>query len=275
MAGPVQFNFDKAFNDAQATVADREAQVNEVLWGHLAKRAAEDESFRQQLSSKPEETAAAEAQKLNLALAPAQIQKAKEIFGESRALRGIDQSKVEGLIFGTISDVRKSFNTTLELSKWLFYVGLALLIAAAVFVATKQGQEAAQAGWLFGAGGIISLVVSLVMNPLDRIRNAGANLVQIQMAYLAYYNLLYLLGTRVENLPFEEAKKYAEEFRTTAESMVKAVQSVLDKNAAPPQIGDGKPSQPAAAPAVATPPVTPPAATPAVAPPAVAPPVAP
>jgi len=218
---PNKIDFSAAAADAQKTAADIEAQASEVLWGHVLTRAAQDEGFRQDLAQNPEQTVTQEAQKLNVTVGPAQLEAAKALF--SQAVPGIDSKKIESLIFGTIEDVRKSFKMTLQLSQLLFYVGIALLIMSAIFTWIKG----AAAGSIFGAGGVISLVTSLIRSPLDRIRNAGANLVQIQMVYLAYYNLLYLLGSRGEHVSLADARNYAQEFRESATSMVSAVQSIL------------------------------------------------
>jgi len=221
MSGPAKFDFASVSAHAQKLAADNETQSAELLWGHVISRASQDESFRRNLANNPEQTLTREAETLNISVAPEQLHAAKALF--SPAVPGIDRAKVEALIFSTIEDVRKSFNMTLQLSRFLFYTGVLLLLMSAVFTWTKG----AAAGSIFGAAGALSLVTSLIRSPLDRIRNAGANLVQLQMAYLAYYNLLYLLGSRGERLAFADAQKYAEEFRQTATVMVSAVQSII------------------------------------------------
>jgi ABC-type multidrug transport system fused ATPase/permease subunit len=215
-----------AFDAASKTAAEREAQAGELLWGQVTMRAANDEGFREQLAKKPEETLKREAERLQIPVSKEDLDTAKQLFG-SPALPGIDHVKVENLIFGTIEDVRRSFNMTLSLARALFIVGLLMLVASAVLTIWKG----AQAGSIFGIGGVASLVSSLLLNPLDRIRNAGANLVQIQMAYLAYYNLMYLLGSRNERLNVADSKAYAEELREAATSMVSAVQEIVEKSA--------------------------------------------
>jgi hypothetical protein len=222
-----------AFAAADKTAIERESQSAELLWGTVTARAATDQGFREQLAKAPEETVKREAERLNIPISEQELSTAKELF--SPALPGIDRKKVEELIFGTIRDVRRSFNVTLYLSIALFVVGLLLLIASVVFTWTKG----AKAGSIFGIGGVASLVSSLLLNPLDRIRNAGANLVQIQMAYLTYYNLIYLLGSRNERLDVKDAKSYADEMRQSAISMVSTVQEIV-KSAPPPRFGGGR-----------------------------------
>jgi hypothetical protein len=221
MPEPANFDFASTFADAQKIATENESHSGELLWGHVISRAAHDENFRKNLASDPEQTVAREAETLKIPVSQDQLKAAKAFF--SRAVPGIDRDKVETLIFNTIEDVRKSFNMTLQLSQLLFFVGIVLLVASAIFTWVKGPIQ----GSIFGGAGIISLVTSLVRNPLDRIRNAGANLVQVQMAYLAYYNLLYLLGSRGDELPFADTQKYAHEMRESATSMVQAVQGIL------------------------------------------------
>jgi hypothetical protein len=228
---PVKFDFGAAARAAARVASEQDASASELLWGQITSRAVSDESFRRELTLNPESAIKREADRLNVQLKPEDLAKAKELF--SPAIPGSKPEKVEQLVFGTIEDVRKSFKLTLQLSQILFGVGIFMLLVSMAFSIAK-GRDSSTI--VFGAGGVASLIASLVMNPLDRIRNAGGNLVQIQMAYLAYYNQLYLLGARQERLSSAEASLYAKELRETAVSMVGAVQSVLDKPVPPPNL---------------------------------------
>jgi hypothetical protein len=221
---PVKFDFGAAADTAARIASEKDAEASQLLWGHIATRAVSDDTFRRELTQNPESAITREAGRLNVSLKPEDLAKAKEIF--SPAIPGSTPEKVEQLIFGTIEDVRKSFNLTLRLAQILFGVGLAMLVVSLIFSITR-GKDSSTI--VFGAGGVASLIASLVMNPLDRIRNAGANLVQIQMAYLAYYKQLYLLGARQEFLTPADASLFAKELRETAVSMVGAIQSVLER----------------------------------------------
>lgn len=221
MPDKIRFQFEEALNTAHQLVAEKASGPNELLWGHVVSKAANDEEFRQNLVRNPEETVKKVATTLGVEVEPEQLKEMKKVF--SPALPGVDLTKVEDLLFSTFADIREGFQTTVNLAKYLFFAGLAMLVAALVLAAFQRS-----ATWLFGSGGIISVIVSLVVNPLDRIRNAGANLVQIQMSYIAYYNLLDLLGRRRENLSVDETGRYAKELRESASSMVGTLQSVLD-----------------------------------------------
>ena len=67
------------------------------------------------------------------------------------------------------------------------------------------------------------------MNPLDRIRNAAANLVQVQVAYLSYYKQLTMLGgDNRELMTLETAVRYSEELRKGAVETIEAVQKIVE-----------------------------------------------
>ena len=66
------------------------------------------------------------------------------------------------------------------------------------------------------------------MNPLDRIRNAAGNLVQIQAAYLAFYKQLYILGERSETLTREEVISYAQELRKAGNDLAQTITGALE-----------------------------------------------
>ena len=230
MADPVQFDFSAALKEADQIAAQQDADASGLLWGRVALRATSDEEFRQALMRDPERTIAHEAQQLNVTVEPstvAQVAQIREIL--SPAVPGIGQPRVVQLVFDTIEDMRKSFKLTLQLSQLLFYAGVGLLVASFIVAVWKESQTIVAA--VFGAGGVASLISSTLMNPLDRIRDAGANLVQLQMVYLAYYKQLYMLGDATDVPASGDASRDAKELRDTATAMVLAVQSILAKAA--------------------------------------------
>jgi hypothetical protein len=223
MADTVQFDFSTAFKEADQIAAQQDTQASELLWGRIASRVANDEAFRRALTRDPERTIANEAKTLNMPVAPDTVEQIRDIL--SPAVPGTEQAKVEQLVFGTIEDIRKSFNLTLKLSQLLFYAGVALLVASFVVAVWKDSQTIVAA--VFGAGGVASLISSTLMNPLDRIRNAGANLVQLQMVYLAYYKHLYMLGGARELPASADTSRDAKELREATAAMVSTIQGMF------------------------------------------------
>jgi len=222
------FDFSKAYHQASDAARAEEKNARSLLWQRLSERAFEDPSFKQRLVAEPKEVIEREAKNLqddsgkNVAVPPSVVhdmtEKARDTF--SSAVGQIDLKQVTDLVFGTIKDVRRSFSLTLVLCQVLFYAGLAMVAAA--FIITLAGGKQ-WASILFGVSGVASVLISsFVLGPLDRIRDAAGNLIQLQMAYLAYYNQLYLLGGG-RKLPREEAFLYAKEIDRAALSMIGGV----------------------------------------------------
>jgi hypothetical protein len=143
----------------------------------------------------------------------------------SSAVPGADAKRVEDLVFNTVDDMRKSFNLTLVLSKWLFIAGLVMLALA--FLAAL-GSDKLWAVGVSGGAGILSLLLSALRNPLDRIRNAAGNLAQIQAAYLGFYKQLYMLGSGAPaSSTREDTVAYASAIQQAAQAMVSAVGTAI------------------------------------------------
>ena len=229
--------FNKSLGLAASTAAKQEVDVQEMLLGKLALKAAKDPTFRQELRSDPQKVAQREADDLNIKLPQDVVEATDKLFNS--AVPGANAQRVEELVFTTIDDMRKSFGLTLQLSTWLFIAGL-LMIGAAFLTALVSDKLWAVG--VTGGSGALSLLLSAVMNPLDRIRNAAGNLAQIQMAYLSFYKQLYILGDGGESLTREDALAYSQQIQKAATAMVDSVSSALDKSRA--EVSGVKPSRP-------------------------------
>jgi hypothetical protein len=230
----VVVDFSKVHREARDVAREEEENTRSLLWQRLSVKALEDPEFKKRLISEPKEVVELEAQRLKddagnpVAVPPNVVRDTAERarITVSSAVGEIDLTQVTDLVFGTIRDVRTSFSLTLVLCQVLFYAGLVMVAGAFVF-AFIGGKE-----WmsvLFGASGVASILISsFVLGPLDRIRDAAGNLIQLQMAYLSYYNQLYLLGGG-RKLSRDEAFLYAKEIDRAALSMMEAVQGLVEK----------------------------------------------
>ena len=82
----------------------------------------------------------------------------------------------------------------------------------------------------FGGGGIVTVISYAIMNPLDRIRNAAANLVQIQIAYVSYCKQLNMLDSSIkDHISPADAVKFSSELRKGAIETIVAVQGIVGK----------------------------------------------
>lgn len=235
MTESIPFDAASAFQDAHAVAREQETQARLLLWDHVSDKAAIDAQFRSLLAADPAKAIAQEAGQLqdpsgrpvqvDTGVVEAVAEKARAAY--SAIVPGVESQRVEELIFGTIEDIRLSFKLTLTLSQRLFYSGLAMMAVA--FIAALAGGDKAMS-LLFGAGGIGSVLVSsLLMNPLDRVRNAAGDLVQLQMAYLAYYKQLALLGGGSDPLSRQDAISQAREIDRAAVSLMAAVQTYVEQ----------------------------------------------
>jgi hypothetical protein len=238
MAQPAGVDFSDVFAQASQAASEQEAQ-REMLLGRVTTRAAREPEFRRTLETNPEQALAAEAERLNVPVTAEAVQQARTLF--SPTLPDLKEDEVGKLVLKTVEDMRTSFTLTLTLARVLFVAGLAMTAIAFVVGVFAQGKE-----WLtglFGAGGLVTLITYVIMNPLDRIRAAASNLVQVQIAYISYYKQLNLLSPGgQERLSRDDTIRFARELRESAVAMISAVQTIL---------GTGKP--PSSAPAVPAP----------------------
>ena len=219
-------DFLSDLQEASRSASEQEMQSGPVLRELLFSRADTEPDFRKALVNNPEKTIGEIAKGMGASATPELIREVKERY--SRVIFGATDTEVKALVFGTLANVRESFTRTLALSQWLFWVGLCLTVAA--FVATLfQNQK----GWIagvFGGGGILTLISYSVMNPLDRIRSAAANLVQVQIAYLSFYKQLNMLGgVDLDKMTIDDAVKYSTELRKCAVETIEAVQKIVER----------------------------------------------
>lgn len=247
MASPGKYDFLGDLQAAEHAAAEQEKQSSDLLREKIAARAKIEPEFRRALARDPAGTVAAEARRIGVEAEPELVEETRQKY--STAIVGATEEQVNELVFGTLRDVQRSFYLTMVLARWLFGVGLTMTVAAFVTGLWFSGKETISA--LFGAGGLLTLISYVVMNPMDRIRNAAANLVQIQIAYVAYYKQLSLLGGSLqERVGLDEAIRYAKELREGAETMIQALQGIVKQpaSAAAGSVAEGGPPASAAAP---------------------------
>ena len=232
------------FNEADASARAHEEQARQMLWERLTEKADLDPAFRRDLAKDPVRVVQQEAEGLGITKRPEVVKDVAEKASAkySHYLPEVDPKRVEDLIFGTIEDIRRSFNLTLLLSQVLFYSGLVMVLVA--FVTGILGGDKLLAAVL-GAGGILSSLLSTtVISPLNRLRDAAGNLVQFQMAYLAYYKQLYLLGGETHRLTHQELLDYTREVGDRATALMASVRLSMEVSRRPESEVAGPPRSP-------------------------------
>ncbi len=242
MASNPQFDFASDLAQAGKSAGEQEQQSSQLLRDMVFSKAERDPQFKRALAANPEKVLEQEARRVGAHVDAKLVQETKDKY--STAIIGASEEEVTRLVFETLANVRTSFQRTLTLSQCLFFVGLGLTVAAFAVAVFYRDKEVI-AG-IFGGGGILTLISYAVMNPLDRIRNAAANLVQVQIAYVSYYKQLTMLGgAESEKVTLDEAIKYATELRKGAVETIEAVQKIV-ANTAPydPRVTRGDATKP-------------------------------
>ena len=230
-----KFSFDKskAVGGARDKAIAQEKKAKELLWQQVAQYASKDLSYRQELAIDPNQAINKIAKALPKEMADSLSEETKDEVAKeaqvkySKAVPGVGQEDVGKMIFDTLDRIKQAFKLTLLLSQVLFYSGLAMIVAAFI-TALVAGQE-----WIslmFGSGGLASILISsLILGPVDRVQNAAANLVQLQIAYLAYYKQLCLLGSDPAHITQKEAIDCSKEITAHAVALMSAIRQFVER----------------------------------------------
>ena len=219
-----QLFWSKILAEAQSQEKLAREKETEKVISWMAKEAVANPKIQFQIRSDPKGVAQRATQELGIPVNKRLVEVAEKEL--SAAVPGFDEARVQEMVFTTIVDLRTSFRMTLDLSRWLFIAGLCLVIIS--LLAGIFGVNDLSIG-VSGGAGALSLLLSAVMNPLDRIRNAAGNLVQFQAAYLAFYKQLYMLGGHIDALSGKEVIAYAGEIRKAAGDLSRNIIGALDK----------------------------------------------
>jgi hypothetical protein len=216
-------------NDLLLAAMMQEEHAKQVLLQNLGERAQSSEAFRQRLKDEPEkvvrEVAASlpSEQKKNLSEQAISDTTSKVKALMSEALPGIREDEVARLVFGTISDARKSFNLSLHLTQILFFTGL-IMIGATFVTLLIFDQEDLQVLLFGGGSGFLGVVTALLINPIDRVQNAAGNLVQLEIAFLSYYKQLTMLRLTPDNPRPKDIIAYSAEVRNAMRESVEFIE---------------------------------------------------
>jgi hypothetical protein len=108
-------------------------------------------------------------------------------------------------------------------------VGLLILIGGLLFA--SQSTENAQriAGILVGLGGFAGILIKMVTDPLNRIQNAMANLVQLETAFTSFIWELNLNGTYIQSQYVAEGILTEDDVAETVARIEDAMSLTLDQ----------------------------------------------
>jgi hypothetical protein len=103
------------------------------------------------------------------------------------------------ILHGAVEDAKKTLNLQHTLNIIVFAVGMTLLVAGTLTSLFSQESATRVIGALAGLGGLAGVVTLMIKDPLDRIQNAMANLVQLETAFTSFIWELNLNGTYIQS----------------------------------------------------------------------------
>ena len=103
------------------------------------------------------------------------------------------------ILKGAVAEARNTLRILQVLNISVFAVGLVLLTFGLITSMTTDDAAQRVVGAVAGLGGFAGVIAQLIRDPLDRIQNAMANLVQIETAFTSFIWELNLNGTFIQS----------------------------------------------------------------------------
>jgi hypothetical protein len=103
------------------------------------------------------------------------------------------------LLSSAVADAKNTLRILQRLNLTVVVVGIFLLLIGVLTSLVSKDLSTRVIGGLAGLGGLAGVIIQLINNPLDRIQNAMANLVQIETAFTSFIWELNLNGTYIQS----------------------------------------------------------------------------
>ena len=101
--------------------------------------------------------------------------------------RAVLMKNMMSMVMQTFDNAGRTFRTIAVMSWITFAVGIGLFVVAAVLALSTHAQVYSL---LFGGLGATSFVALFIKHPVDRVQQAMANLVQVQVVFISYFDQL-------------------------------------------------------------------------------------
>lgn len=132
------------------------------------------------------------------------------------------------ILEGSIAESKRTLRILQILNTAVFFVGLILLIVGIYYSMQGQSQASRVAGALSALGGFTGMIVLLIRDPLERIQNAMANLVQVETAFTSFIWELNLNGTYIQSLYVKNGRLENKEIMDTANRIENAMELTMN-----------------------------------------------
>jgi hypothetical protein len=103
------------------------------------------------------------------------------------------------ILSGAVNEAKSTLRLLQRLNILVFVAGMVLLLVGGLTSLWSEDTATRLIGSMVGIGGLAGVIVQLIKNPLDRIQNAMANLVQIETAFTSFIWELNLNGTYIQS----------------------------------------------------------------------------
>jgi hypothetical protein len=141
------------------------------------------------------------------------------------------------ILSDAVIDARQTLVVLRYLNIVVFIVGILLLVIGTITALTSDELTTRLLGMLAGVGGLAGVLVEMIKNPLDRIQNAMADLVQIETAFTGFIWELNLNGTFIQSQYVTEGVLTDDEIGQTVKRIEDAMTLALDKVAVYTKVG--------------------------------------
>ena len=132
------------------------------------------------------------------------------------------------ILRGAVDEAKRTLRILQGLNIAVFVVGLATLIGGLLVAFLMTDGTTRVAGVLAGVGGFLGVIVQLIRDPLNRIQNAMANLVQIETAFTSFIWELNLNGTYIQSQYVAEGILTDNEVAQTADRIENAMSMTMN-----------------------------------------------
>ena len=163
-----------------------EKEKEKEIISKIVAKAATDQVYNFNLIQNPNTTIKEEYKDLNLSNKEIEtiVKKSKN------RILGLSHKELYEIIKQTLSNAQRSFRIIVSMSVILFFVGIVLIIFAAISGLINQGETYSL---IFGGIGTTDILVLFIFKPIKRVQKSIGDLVQLEISYLNYnYQFEYL-----------------------------------------------------------------------------------
>jgi len=133
------------------------------------------------------------------------------------------------ILKGAVAEAKQTLRIQQYLNIIVFFVGLIVLVGGLSIAVSNDDNATRVAGILAAIGGFGGVIFHLIKNPMDRIQNAMANLVQLETAFTSFIWELNLNGTYIQSQYVAEGILTDDDIAQTVDRIEDAMNLTMDQ----------------------------------------------